>query len=102
MRRPSFATAVLLLIALLACSHRHELSADERQHARDGEVASFANANGASVVPDIKNSGVTLDWQKAFRGPRKVFAFRGQLTTCSSGMISTSSRLAISTTSSFG
>jgi hypothetical protein len=29
--------------------------------------------------PDIKNSGVTLDWQKALRGPQKVFAFRGSV-----------------------
>jgi len=70
---------VLLLVAVLACSHRHELSADERQHARDNEVASFANANGASVVPDIKDAGVTLDWQKALRGPHKMFAFRGSV-----------------------
>ncbi len=79
MRRPLSATAVLLLVSVLACSHKHEVSADERQHARDNEVASFANANGASVVPDIKNSGVTLDWQKALRGPRKVYAFRGSV-----------------------
>ena len=48
---------VLLLVAALACSHRHELSADERQHARDNEVASFANANGASVVPGHQELG---------------------------------------------
>ena len=70
---------VLLLVAVLACSHTHELSADERQHARDNEVASFAKTNGASVVPDIKDSGVTLDWQKALRGPQKLFAFRGSV-----------------------
>ena len=70
---------VLLLIAMLACSRTHELSANERQHARDAEVASFANTNGANVVPDIKDSGVTLDWQKALRGPTKVFAFRGSV-----------------------
>jgi hypothetical protein len=79
MRRPLSVIAVLLLVAVLACSHRHELSADERQHARDNEVASFANANGASVVPDIKDAGVTLDWQKALRGPQKAFAFRGSV-----------------------
>jgi len=70
---------VLLLVTVLACSHTHELSADERQHARDNEVASFAKTNGASVVPDIKDSGVTLDWQKALRGPQKLFAFRGSV-----------------------
>ncbi len=56
---------VLLLVAALACSHARELSADDRQHARDNEIASFAKTNGANVVPDIKDSGVTLDWQKA-------------------------------------
>ncbi|MGA9392703.1 MAG: hypothetical protein WBV69_19905 [Candidatus Sulfotelmatobacter sp.] len=79
MRWPLFATALLMVGAVLACSHRHELSADERQHARDNEVASFANANGASVVPDIKDAGVTLDWQKALRGSANVFAFRGSV-----------------------
>ena len=70
---------VLSLTMALACSHKHDLSSDERQHARDNEVASFANANGASSVPDIKDSGVTLDWQRALRGPQKAFAFRGSV-----------------------
>lgn len=70
---------VLLLAAVLGCSHSHELPLDERQHARDNDVASFANTNGASVVPEIKDSGVTLDWQKALRGPNKMFAFRGSV-----------------------
>lgn len=69
----------LLLVAVVACSHTHELSPDERQRARDNEVASFAKTNGAIVVPDIKDSGVTLDWQKALRGPQKMFAFRGSV-----------------------
>jgi hypothetical protein len=70
---------VLLLVAVLACSRTHEPSADDRQHARDNEVVSFAQANGASVVPDIKDSGVTLDWQRALRGPQRAYAFRGSL-----------------------
>lgn len=70
---------VLVLATVLGCSHTHELSPTERQHARDNEVASFANTNDASVVPDIKDSGVTLDWQKALRGPHKMFAFRGSV-----------------------
>jgi hypothetical protein len=73
------APIVLLLVAVLACSRTRELSADECQHARNNEVASFAKTNRASVVPDIKDSGVTLDWQKALSGPQKVFAFRGCL-----------------------
>lgn len=79
MRNSLFVLVGLQLIAVLACSHSHELSPGDRQHARDDEIASFAKANDASVVPDIKDSGVTLDWQKALRGSRKTFAFRGSV-----------------------
>jgi hypothetical protein len=72
-------TVALLFVAVLGCSHKPELSPDERQHTRDNEVASFAKSHGASVVPDFKDSGVTLDWQKALRGPNKLFAFRGSV-----------------------
>jgi hypothetical protein len=73
---------VLLVVALLsglACSGKHEPSQAERQQARDTEVQSFAIANSAALVPDIKGSAVTLDWQKALRGPNKTFAFRGSV-----------------------
>jgi hypothetical protein len=70
---------VLSLITALACSHKDELSSVEREKARDAEVASFAKDSGVSLVPDIKDSGVTLDWQKALRGPQKAFAFRGSV-----------------------
>lgn len=72
-------TVALLLAIVVGCSHKHELSPDEREHGRDDEVASFAKANGASAVPDIKDSGVTLDWQKALRGPNRLYAFRGSV-----------------------
>jgi hypothetical protein len=79
MRGWTVATIAVLLVAGFACTRKHDLSPEERQRARNGEVASFANANGASVVPDIRESGVTLDWQKALRGPNKTFAFRGSM-----------------------
>jgi hypothetical protein len=46
---------------------------------RENAVASFAKANGAKVVPDFKDFGVTLDWQKSLRGPDKLFAFLGSV-----------------------
>lgn len=71
---------MLLLVGLLACTRTHELSAAERRHARDIEVASFATFNDASVVPDSKTSAaVTLDWQRALRGPHRAFAARGSV-----------------------
>ena len=67
----------ILLFLGTACSGKHGLSKAERQEARNRELQSFASANSAALVPDIKGSAVTLDWQKALRGPIKVYAFRG-------------------------
>jgi hypothetical protein len=67
----------ILLFLGTACSGKHGLSKAERQEARNRELQSFASANSAALVPDIKGSAVTLDWQKALRGPSKVYAFRG-------------------------
>ena len=73
---------VLLVLSPLlgvGCSGKHEQTEAERQQVRDGEVASFANASHAAVVPKIKDSGVTLDWQEALRGTSTTFAFRGSV-----------------------
>lgn len=79
MRGWKLVALALWLFGALACSGKHELSGAERQQARDREVQSFASANSAGLVPDIKGSAVTLDWQKALRGPNKTYAFRGSV-----------------------
>lgn len=70
---------VLLLVSGFGCKHTHDLSPSERQQAREREVASFAQANGATPVPDITEDAVTLDWQTALPGPHKIVAFLGSV-----------------------
>lgn len=45
---------VLLATVMLGCSQAHELSPDERQHARDNEVASLdEDCSGENLTPHL-------------------------------------------------